>query len=86
MFGKTNRKKTTQQKRCNECPVCEGRGKLTDMELFQYLRWAQLVNTKLDQVDEMNAAFAKYVLSDGASLLLNKDDENFLEDLNITPE
>jgi hypothetical protein len=63
-----------------------GKGETDRYGTFQYLRWAQLVNTKLEQVDEMNAAFAKYVLSDGASLLLNKDDENFLEDLNITPE
>jgi hypothetical protein len=84
MSSKTTRKKSTLQKRCYECPICEG-GKMTGVELVQYLRWAQLVNATHDQVDKVSAAFAKLALSDEATPLLNKDDEEFLAGLNIKP-
>jgi hypothetical protein len=43
-----------KQKRCHECPICDGHGQLTDVQLLNYLSWARSYNAALDQTDRQN--------------------------------
>ena len=78
-------KKNSRKQKPHHCPVCEGTGRLSKKELARYRQCVRMANVVVQQVNDALSDFTEYV-SGAESLMLNKNDQEFLSGLKISPK